>query len=130
MSMNNTGFAAVGVGALYTIGRLLFLTHKREDPLDKSLYDVFDAKFSAELAAGVGVRLDAWVIYLDVDRKPKVKVVEKNISELIESVWYHKAALSPYEEPQEGDVDPPPQKWKAKLKKYVEDFMPAKADQS
>jgi hypothetical protein len=119
-----TGFGAIGSGYSYTLARLLFLTHKKEDDLDKVLYDTYDAKFSAEMSPSVGTDWDAVVIHLDQDATPHITPVAEEINELIESVWFHKMALSPYEKPKDSDPDPPPKNWKAKIKKYVEGIIP------
>lgn len=120
-----TGFGAIGSGYNHTLARLLFLSHKREDGLDKVLYDICDSKFSAEMSPSVGVDWDGVIIYLDKNGKPQITAVDEDANALIESVWFHKMALSPYEKARGGDPDLPPKNWKAKLKKYANGILPA-----
>jgi 20S proteasome alpha/beta subunit len=128
--MTSSGFAAIGSGFEYTQARLLFLSHERSDGLDKALYDIFDAKASAEMVNTVGADWDSAVVYLCGD-EIKVKFTEDKIDELIERAWFHSAALSPYEKREEGHPDPPPRNWKGKLKKYADDLLaPTPSDSS
>jgi hypothetical protein len=128
--MTPTGFAAIGSGFEYTQARLLFLSHERSDGLDKALYDIFDAKASAEMVATVGTDWDSAVVYLSGD-EIKVKFTDDAIDDLIERVWFHAAALSPYEQAKEDHPDPPPRTWKSKLKKYADGLLaPPPSDSS
>jgi hypothetical protein len=114
----------------YAQSRLLFLSHERTDDLDKALYDIFDAKANAEMVNTVGTDWDSAVVYL-VGDEVKVKFTEDNIDDLIERVWFDRAALSPYEKRREEHPDPPPKNWKSKLKKYANDLLaPAPSDSS
>jgi hypothetical protein len=121
--MTSVGFAAIGSGHEYTLARLLFLTHRRDDDLDKSLYDVFDAKASAEMSPTVGTDWDSVVVYCGGDGTAKVEFVDDDINDLIERVWFHKAALSPYEKREAGQPTKPPRAWKSKLKKYADKLL-------
>jgi hypothetical protein len=121
--MTSTGFAAIGSGFAYAQSRLLFLAHKREDDLDKAMYDVFDAKASAEMSPTVGTDSDSVIVYLGKQGEIKVKIVEEHISELIERVWFDKAALSPYETRSDDQPEQPPKKWKQMLRKYAADLL-------
>lgn len=121
--MTSTGFSAIGSGFAYTQSRLLFLSHKRDDDLDKALYDVFDAKASAEMSPTVGTNWDCFVVYLNGKGEPQIEVVPEKINTLIEQVWFDKAALSPYEKREEGHPDEPPKKWKSTLKKYATNLL-------
>lgn len=123
--MTFTGFAAIGSGSMYTLTRLLFLTHRRDDSLEKVIYDTFDAKASAEMSPSVGTDWDTVIIYLDADNKPQIKIVDEKINKLIERAWYNLAALSPYEKRDKDDLKRPPRGWKATIKKYIESFMPS-----
>lgn len=128
--MTSTGFSAIGSGFQYTQSRLLFLSHERTDDLDKALYDIFDAKASAEMVPTVGTDWDSAVVYLCGD-EVKVKFTEDKIDELIERVWFDRAALSPYEKRKAEHPDPPPKNWKSKLKKYADDLLtPPSSDSS
>jgi len=124
--ITSVGFTAIGSGSDYTLARLLFLTHKREDDLDKVLYDVFDAKASAEMSPTVGTDWDCFVVYISSDGEPKIEVVPDEIDKLIEQVWFDKAALSPFEKREEGQPDKPPRTWKSKLKNYTTDLLSPK----
>lgn len=121
--MTSTGFSAIGSGYSYTQSRLLFLSHKRDDGLDKALYDVFDAKASAEMSPSVGVDWDSAVVYVGSDGEVRVKFVEEEVKELIERVWFDRAALSPYETREPDHPDPPPARWKQTLKKYADKLL-------
>jgi len=57
-----TGFHAVGIGAKMAISRLLVLESRKEDRLELSLYQAFDAKVNAEITHGVGYNWDAEVL--------------------------------------------------------------------
>jgi hypothetical protein len=57
-----TGFHAVGIGAKMAISRLLVLESRKEDKLELSLYQAFDAKVNAEITQGVGYNWDAEVL--------------------------------------------------------------------
>jgi hypothetical protein len=120
--MTSTGFAAIGSGFEYTQARLLFLSHERSDDLDKALYDIFDAKASAEMVPTVGTDWDSAVVYLCGD-EIKVKFTDDKIDELIERAWFHEAALSPYEKVKADHPNPPPKNWKKQLKKYADDLL-------
>jgi len=128
--MTSTGFSAIGSGFSYAQSRLLFLSHERDDDLDKALYDIFDAKASAEMVPTVGTDWDSAVVYL-VGDEVKVKFTENEIDQLIERAWFDRAALSPYEKRRAEHPDPPPKNWKSTLKKYANDLLaPAPSDSS
>ena len=81
--MTVTGFHAIGSGWDKAVSRMLFNEHKREYEVARVLYDAFDAKASAEMAAGVGFAWDAVII---MGGPVGFCDVSKNIKELIERV--------------------------------------------
>lgn len=62
----------------------MFSESKRSHPIERVLYDAFDAKANAEMAIGVGYEWDADVI---VSGKNQSETVPKEIKDIIERVW-------------------------------------------
>lgn len=111
--MTVTGFHAIGSGWDKAVSRLLFSEHKRTHSIGRTLYDLFDAKASAEMAVGVGYEWDAVVI-----TERGFHDVPKDIKDLIESAW-GKFTRSPFEkyDPKEHTKGPPSD-WKEQLDKF------------
>lgn len=100
----NAGSTAIGSGAEKAISRLLWAETKRIHPIERVLWDVFDAKANAEMAVGVGYEWDAAIIL-----PGKVVRVEEKIKKLIERAWsQHNRSPFDKHNPKE-DLDLPPQ---------------------
>jgi hypothetical protein len=113
----NLGYGAIGAGWEYATARLLFSEHERAHDIERTLYDVFDAKANAEMTPYVGYEWDAW-IYLP--GKLGLHAVPKDKKKLIEQGWAQ-ASRSPFE-PYDKDkhVDLPPDDWKEQLREYAD----------
>lgn len=107
-----TGFHAIGSGWEKAVSRLLFSEYKRTHPIERVLYDCFDAKANAEMVPGVGYDWDAVVI-----TGGKSHDVPKDIKELIETVW-GKANRSPFEKFDPKEHEKVPKDWREKLEKF------------
>ncbi len=111
-----TGFHAIGSGAEKAVSRLLWSETKRAHPIERVLFDAFDAKANAEMAVGVGYEWDAEVM---IAGKPdRSTIVPKEIKELIEQAWA-KYNRSPFENRKKDDIPSPPTKWRKKLEDWV-----------
>ncbi len=115
------GFYAVGIGHATAIGRMMFLEVDRNEPLDRTLYEVFDAKVNAELVQGVGYNWDGWIMLAG---KSPIKV-RKNIREMMDKVIDYEAA-SPFERPRFTKREKPPDDWRVKLKSYTDGILKSK----
>lgn len=113
--MTQVGFQAIGSGWEKAISRLLFSEHKRNHPIERVLYDCFDAKANAEIAVGVGYEWDAEII---LGGKLGSHIVPKEIKELIEKVWgrYQRSPFEKYD-PKEYEKGPP-KDWREKLEMF------------
>jgi len=115
--MTHTGFCAVGSGSGYALQKLLQHEWDRTRALDRTLYECFDAKASAENDPGVGYDWDAVILTRD-----KVGVVPKSIKVMIDRAWTDHVR-SPYASWDFAeDLPKPPANWKFKLRKYVSDI--------
>ncbi len=113
-----TGSHAVGIGRLAAIGQMAFWEVDRNDPLDRSLYEVFHAKATAELVQGVGFSWDAWVAFPNM-----IPInVNENIRKLLDRAFSYQAA-SPYEKDKFGKREAPPKNWQKKVKKYTDGLL-------
>jgi len=120
--MTQTGFHAIGSGVNQAIPRLLWLESKRSFPLEKVLYNVFDAKANSEINVGVGYEWDASVLVFE-DGKTKVISVPKDIRSLIDTAWT-KFTWSPFDEKTpENRPDPLSKDWKRKLREYADSIV-------
>jgi hypothetical protein len=112
------GIAAIGVGGLQAIGRLLFVDHKRSDRFAHTLFDCFDAKANAELTPWVGYEWDACFVMKD-----RVRFLKKGAHSLIDRAWAQRSR-SPFKKIKEpDDLDDPPEGWEDRLHYYVEDSV-------
>jgi hypothetical protein len=112
--LTSTGFHAIGSGWDKAIARMLWSQHKRVHPIERVLYDAFDAKANAELAFGVGYAWDARIV---IPNKEPVTVSSK-IRDLTERLW-DECVRSPFEPWNPDDyAKPPPRTWKSQLRKY------------
>jgi hypothetical protein len=117
--MTVTGFHSIGSGWEKSVSKLLFSDFSRKDPLHTVMYDLFDAKAFAEMAAGVGVDWDTRII----TGHESGLLVPDNIDVLIERGWaeheHHPFAISPLD-----DDERPPQRWKSMLRSYAATIVP------
>ena len=123
--VTHDGFAAVGCGYDKAISRLLLSEWKLSYPVERVLFDAFDAKANAEIAVGVGHEWDAIILTSDHKRHE----VPKDIKDLIESAWA-KWTHSPFHVKEKNELGPPPKDWKEQLRRYVESIMPSAAQKS
>lgn len=61
-NVRDLNFDAIGTGAIHAINTLLFQRHSKQDPLKKTLYDVYKAKRNSEVATGVGKETDLFIL--------------------------------------------------------------------
>lgn len=80
--MSTSGFEAIGSGSDRATPRMLWNDYKKSDPIDKVLYDAFDAKANAEMNVGVGYEWDATIAF-----PGKTVSVPENIKTLLEKAW-------------------------------------------
>ena len=122
--VTRNGFAAVGSGFEKAVSRLMLSEWKLSYPVDRVLFDAFDAKANAELAVGVGHEWDAVILTSEHKRHE----VPKKIKDLIESAWAE-WTRSPFHVKEKLELRPPPKDWKEQLQKYVESITPPAAQQ-
>ena len=117
--MTITGFHSIGSGWEKSVSKLLFSDFSRKDPLHTVIYDLFDAKAFAEMAAGVGADWDTRII----TRHESGLLVPDEIDVLVEKGWveheHHPFAIRPLD-----DEEKPPKKWKSKLRSYAATIIP------
>jgi hypothetical protein len=97
---------------------MLWNTYKKSDPVEKVLYDAFDAKANAEMNVGVGYEWDATIAF-----PSKTVELPQKIKTLLERAWNDRA-YSPYEKREKDDFPAAPKNWKSQLRKYVESITP------
>lgn len=119
LDLTRTGFHAVGAGARHAIGKLATQEHTRKDSLPNAMYDVIDAKISAEVGPFVGYDWDTAVIVFSAG-SPKRHIVPDEINKLLDRLWMT-TNRTPFEKPYE---EPPPRNWKKKLNDYAESILP------
>jgi len=118
--MTHAGLCVAGSGSKYALQKLLSHEWDRSRLIDRTLYECFDAKASAELDPYVGLDWDAFVL-----RKDKITQVPKSIKTMIDRAWTQHVR-SPFETyVEEEDLPPPPSNWKDRLQKYGESIMPS-----
>jgi hypothetical protein len=111
------GFHAVGVGRDIAIGELYQFETEAEESLDTALYEVFDAKATAELIQGVGYEWDCSILVADRDPVEITRSARKAMEGMLEE-----ATTSPYH-PKWGDkFDRIPQ-WKKTLKEFTDGIL-------
>jgi hypothetical protein len=115
-----TGFCAVGSGSGYALQRMLSNEWKRKFPIDRALYEIFDAKVQAENDMNVGYDWDAIVLTAE-----RAVTIPEDIKKMIDQAWI-KLNRSPYEKhnPDE-DLPLPPEDWMEKLKIFAETILPS-----
>jgi hypothetical protein len=113
--MTSTGFCATGSGSGYALQRLLSAEWKRTYTVDRALFELFDAKVSAENDMNVGYDWDAVVI-----TEYGCTAVPDDIKVMIDRAWI-KINRSPYEVFNPDEHKPlPPDDWKDQLKKFAD----------
>ena len=103
------GFHAIGSGYDHAIARLLFHEHKRTNPIPETLYECFDAKAHAEMAAGVGYEWDAYVVV-----PARAVSIDEKIKPLLDKIWA-KGNRTPFYKKKDGDLAGPPRNWRQQL---------------
>jgi hypothetical protein len=106
------GFHAIGSGWEKAISRLLYSEYKRTNPVERILYDCFDAKAFAEMNSSVGYDWDVKIVTAG-----KVWSVSPLMKKLIERVWV-KYNRSPFDKREKDDEKPPPRDWDTELNAY------------
>lgn len=119
IDMTITGFHSIGSGWDKSISKLLFSDFSRKDPLHTVMYDIFDAKAFAEMAAGVGVDWDTRII----TGHDKGLLVPDKIDVLIERGWVEHEH-HPFTVEELDDDERPPKRWKAMLRAYAASIVP------
>jgi len=117
--MTRTGFHSIGSGWEKSVSKMLFSEHKKSRELSRTLYDTFDAKAFAEMAAGVGFDWETWV----TTSERKSHHVPDSIDALVERAWVDHDR-SPFDKRDKDDAEPPPKDWKAQLRKYARTILP------
>lgn len=117
--MTRTGFHAVGAGYDHAIGKLIAEEHERKDSLPNVMYDILDAKITAEIGPFVGYDWDT-VIITRTNGDTKRHLVPDEVNDLLDKLWLT-ANRSPFQEPHD---DPPPRNWRKKLNDYAESILP------
>ncbi len=113
-----TGFCAIGSGSGYALQRLLSMEWKRKYPIDRALFEMFDAKVQAENDINVGYDWDAVILTAD-----KPVLVSEEIKTMIDRAWI-KLNRSPYESFNPDEHVPlPPDDWMTKLKAFADTIL-------
>jgi hypothetical protein len=106
------GFHAIGTGWEKAISRFLYSEYKRTNPIERILYDLFDAKAFAEMNSSVGYEWDAKIVTAE-----KIWEVPPHIRKLLEQVWA-KFNRSPFQKREPDDLKNPPRDWHEQLNVY------------
>jgi hypothetical protein len=121
VDMTRTGYHAIGSGWDHAVGSLVWQDHKRKDSLPNVMYDVLDAKISAEIGPYVGYECDMVIIVFSGGEVKRHRVPEK-ITGLLDTLWseYNR---TPFEKIEKDDKRPP-RNWRRKLNDYAESIFP------
>jgi len=122
--MTLTGFQAIGSGWDRAVARLLFGQYKRKHPVEKVLYDCFDAKANSEMPSGVSYEWDAVVI-----TGGKAHQVPPEIRDLIATVW-GRHNRSPFDEFDPKEHAKVPKDWREKLQAFSNSIIVRSASQT
>lgn len=106
------GFHAIGTGWEKAISRFLYSEYKRTNPVERILYDLFDAKAFAEMNSSVGYEWDVKVLTAN-----GIHEVPAPTRKLIEQVWA-KYNRSPFEKREPDDLRNPPRDWAKQLSHF------------
>jgi hypothetical protein len=114
--MTLSGFCATGSGAGYALKHLLADDGwKRNYPIDRALYEIFDAKIQAEEDPGVGYDSDLIVLTPGTSTP-----VPDDIKTMLDRAWI-KLHRSPYVKFNRDEHIPlPPKDWMGKLKTFAD----------
>ncbi len=117
--MTPSGFCSIGSGSGYALQRLLSTEWERKFPIDRALYEVFDAKIQAENDPGVGYDSDVIVLTSE-----KAVSMPEDTKTMLDRAWI-KLNRSPYVtfNPDEH-VPLPPDDWMEKLKYFAKTVLP------
>jgi hypothetical protein len=117
--MTLNGFCSIGSGSGYALQRLLSTGWERKFPIDRALYELFDAKVQAENDPNVGYDSDAVILTAD-----KSVPMPESTKKMLDRAWI-KLNRSPYAtfDPEE-DVPMPPDDWMKKLQEFAESILP------
>lgn len=111
------GFHAVGIGRDMAIGRLYSFETESEESLDNALYEVFDAKATAELIQGVGYEWDCSVLIAN----GKPREISKSARRAVEGL-FEEATASPYHAKWGSKFKKIPE-WKKTLKDFTDNIL-------
>ena len=111
------GYNAIGIGREAATSRIAFLEIKSEDSLPSVFYDLFDAKVASEIIQGVGLEWDGRIL---VNGKSPIEIQEK-AKKLIDQMWMVHNRGPYYPEMDEDDI--PPQTYRAKMKKFCDEWL-------
>ena len=93
IQVETTGYAAIGTGGLHAAVRLSLAQHTKLAPLVDTIYNVYEAKKSADVAPGVGKLTDLAVI-----KAGKVMFAEQDVFKALEKAHREKPSLTAEEQ--------------------------------
>jgi len=121
-SESRQGYAAIGIGADAATGRLMWHESDCEHPLDRVLWETFDAKVQAEIMRGVGYNWDGFIM-LQSDPMKAVPVPD-DLQEIMDNA-ISEIISSPFDpEPTSPDRVPPPD-WKEQITRFADSLIPS-----
>ncbi|HEY1903150.1 MAG TPA: hypothetical protein VGG56_11990 [Terracidiphilus sp.] len=112
------GFHAVGIGRDIALGQLYQYETKDSQRLDETMYELFDAKATAELIQGVGYLWDCSVLIPDLPEP--VKMTTK-VRDALEGIL-REATCSPYVPSFGSQFDKIPE-WKETVRIFADDLL-------
>ncbi len=115
----NNGFSAIGSGTFSTLSRFAWSESSRKHPVERVLYDCFDAKVNAELVPGVGYEWDAKILI----KNKQAHEVNDDIKELIDNIWKY-YNVNPFEIKTERKKIGLTRTWKEKLEEFGNKIFP------
>jgi hypothetical protein len=117
-NMARNGLHAIEAGAQYAINRLLFSESKRNQSVARVLYDAVYAKYTSEMAVGVGYETDASINIVD----NASFVVPNTVMDLVTRA-YVKQERSPFEKRNPKEDRPnPPRDWTKQIERELTDL--------
>lgn len=116
--LTRLGYHAIGSGSTYSIARLVWDEWGRDKPVDEVLYQVLDAKISAEVNPFISGSWDAALIF-----DKSFNEVPKKFRDMLDKAWvtYDR---SPYWKSTDDDWPEPPRNWKKQLRNFVTSISP------
>lgn len=112
------GFHAVGIGRDIALGQLYQYETKETERLDQVMYELFDAKATAELVQGVGYLWDCSVLIPDLPEPVKMTI---RVRDALEGIL-REATCSPYS-PGFGSSFHRIDEWKETVRKFADDLL-------